>query len=53
MGRSRVNPPGGGAAAAAFYEHLQFRRFASRLRTLFLPIAAALQAIGLAARRSR
>ena len=34
-------------AAAAFYEHLQFRRFASRPRTLFLPIATALQAIAL------
>jgi ribosomal protein S18 acetylase RimI-like enzyme len=32
-------------AAIAFYEHLQFRRFASRPATLFLPIATALQAL--------
>ena len=32
-------------AAAAFYEHMQFRRFASRPATLFLPIATALQAL--------
>jgi ribosomal protein S18 acetylase RimI-like enzyme len=32
-------------AAIAFYEHLQFRRFASRPATLFLPIATALQAV--------
>jgi GNAT superfamily N-acetyltransferase len=32
-------------AAAAFYEHLQFRRFTSRPQALFLPIATALQAI--------
>lgn len=31
--------------AAAFYEHLQFRRFASRPASLSLPIATALQAI--------
>ncbi len=34
------------AAAAAFYEHLQFRRFASKPMTLFLPMATALQALG-------
>jgi len=33
------------AAAAAFYEHLQFRRFASRPMTLFLPLATALRAM--------
>ena len=32
-------------AAVAFYEHLQFRRFASRPKSLFLPLATALQAI--------
>ena len=32
-------------ATAAFYEHLQFRRFVSRPMTLFLPIATAVQAI--------
>lgn len=32
-------------AAAAFYEHLQFRRFASKPMTLFLPLATALQAL--------
>ncbi len=32
-------------AAARFYEHLQFRRFASRPMTLFLPLATALQAL--------
>ncbi len=32
-------------AAAAFYEHLQFRRFASRPLSLFLPMATALQAL--------
>lgn len=32
-------------AAAGFYEHLQFRRFASRPMTLFLPLATALQAL--------
>ncbi len=32
-------------AAAAFYEHLQFRRFASRPAALFLPLATALQAL--------
>jgi ribosomal protein S18 acetylase RimI-like enzyme len=31
--------------AVAFYEHLQFRRFAGRPLTLFLPIATALQAL--------
>lgn len=31
--------------ALAFYEHLQFRRFASRSATLFLPVATALQAL--------
>jgi hypothetical protein len=31
--------------AAAFYEHLQFRRFASRPMTLFLPLATALEAL--------
>jgi ribosomal protein S18 acetylase RimI-like enzyme len=31
--------------AVAFYEHLQFRRFASRPMTLFLPIATALHAL--------
>lgn len=31
--------------AAAFYERLQFRRFASRARALFLPLATALQAM--------
>lgn len=33
------------AAAVAFYEHLQFRRFASRPMTLFLPLATALRAM--------
>ena len=32
-------------AAVAYYEHLQFRRFASRPASLFLPIATALQAL--------
>lgn len=32
-------------AAAAFYEHLGFRRFASRPMSLFLPIATALAAL--------
>lgn len=32
-------------AARAFYEHLQFRRFASRPQSLFLPLATALQAL--------
>ncbi len=32
-------------SAAAFYEHLQFRRFLSRPMTLFLPITTALQAM--------
>jgi ribosomal protein S18 acetylase RimI-like enzyme len=32
-------------AAIAFYEHLQFRRFASRPKSLFLPLATALQAL--------
>ena len=32
-------------AAAAFYEHLQFRRFAGRPSSLFLPIATALRAM--------
>lgn len=31
--------------AVAFYEHLQFRRFASRPMTLFLPLAVALRAL--------
>jgi len=31
--------------AAAFYEHLQFRRFASQPSSLFLPIMTALQAL--------
>jgi GNAT superfamily N-acetyltransferase len=31
--------------AVAFYEHLQFRRFASKPMTLFLPLASALQAL--------
>lgn len=31
--------------AAAFYEHLQFRRFASRPGSLFLPVATALAAL--------
>ena len=31
--------------AIAFYENLQFRRFASKPMTLFLPLAAALQAL--------
>jgi ribosomal protein S18 acetylase RimI-like enzyme len=35
-------------SAVAFYEHLQFRRFVSRPRTLFLPLATALKALGLA-----
>jgi ribosomal protein S18 acetylase RimI-like enzyme len=34
-------------SAAAFYEHLQFRRFNSRPATLFLPVATAIQALGL------
>jgi ribosomal protein S18 acetylase RimI-like enzyme len=34
-------------AAIAFYEHLQFRRFASRPKSLFLPLATALQALRL------
>ena len=33
--------------AAAFYEHMQFRRFSSRPQTLYLPIATALKALGL------
>ncbi len=33
-------------AAAAFYDHLQFKRFASRPMNLFLPIATALKALG-------
>ena len=33
-------------SAVAFYEHLQFRRFASRPMTLFLPLATALAAMG-------
>jgi GNAT superfamily N-acetyltransferase len=32
-------------AAVAFYEHLQFRRFAGKPMTLFLPLATALQAL--------
>lgn len=32
-------------AAITFYEHLQFRRFASKPMTLFLPLAIALQAL--------
>ena len=32
-------------AALAFYEHHQFRRFASRPMSLFLPVATALQAL--------
>ena len=32
-------------AAISFYERLQFRRFANRPATLFLPIATALQAL--------
>jgi ribosomal protein S18 acetylase RimI-like enzyme len=32
-------------AAVAFYEHHQFRRFASRPMSLFLPVATALQAL--------
>jgi ribosomal protein S18 acetylase RimI-like enzyme len=32
-------------SAAAFYEHLQFCRFLSRPRSLYLPIATALKAI--------
>ena len=32
-------------AAIGFYEHLQFRRFASKPMTLFLPLATALQAL--------
>ena len=31
--------------AVTFYEHLQFRRFASKPMTLFLPLATALQAL--------
>lgn len=31
--------------AAAFYEHYQFRRFASRPQSLFLPLDTALQAL--------
>lgn len=31
--------------AAAFYEHLQFRRFSGRPMSLFLPLATALQAL--------
>lgn len=33
------------ASAVRFYEHLQFRRFASRPQTMFLPLATALQAL--------
>jgi GNAT superfamily N-acetyltransferase len=33
--------------AAAFYQHLQFRRFGSQPLSLFLPIATALKAFGL------
>jgi len=33
------------AAAVAFYEHLEFRRFASRPMSLYLPIATALRAV--------
>lgn len=32
-------------AAVAFYQHLQFRRFASRPQSLFLPLATALHAL--------
>jgi ribosomal protein S18 acetylase RimI-like enzyme len=32
-------------AAVAFYEHLQFRRFASRPATLFIPLATLMQAL--------
>jgi ribosomal protein S18 acetylase RimI-like enzyme len=32
-------------AAISFYEHLQFRRFAGKPMTLFLPLATALQAL--------
>jgi len=34
------------AGAVAFYEHLQFKRFASRPNSLFLPLATALAAMG-------
>lgn len=33
-------------AAVGYYEHLQFRQFAGRPASLFLPIATALQALG-------
>ena len=33
-------------AAVAFYQHLGFRRFTSRPMSLFLPVSAALEAIG-------
>jgi len=33
--------------AAAFYEHLGFRRFVSRPLSLYLPVATAIQAFGL------
>ena len=34
-------------AAIGFYQHLGFRRFASKPQSLFLPVATALQAFGL------
>jgi len=33
--------------AASFYEHLGFRRFAARPMSLYLPVATAIQALGL------
>ena len=38
-------------AAVAFYQHLQFRRFASRTMSLYLPIATALKAIEIAGKQ--
>ena len=38
-------------AAAAFYEHLEFRRFVSRPMSLYLPIATALKAVQAASER--
>ncbi|WP_219319496.1 hypothetical protein [Methylovirgula sp. HY1] len=33
-------------AAIAFYEHHEFRRFASKPMSLFLPVATAVRALG-------
>jgi GNAT superfamily N-acetyltransferase len=39
-------------AAAAFYEHLEFRRFLSRPMSLYLPIATAMKAVQAASDKS-